>query len=168
VVPKKLCSQCGEEKPANIKYFIKSRAYEDNLKPLCRVCTKEKEQAQSRESSKRRREDGRYKKHIENNPRLYYYNVAKNHAKAKGQAFTITLGDMPDIPTHCPVFGYPMELDVGSRSMRAPSLDRMDTTKGYEPGNIEFISWRANYLKRNGTLEEFEQLVAHMRKMLVK
>jgi len=45
---------------------------------------------------------------------------------------------------------------------------RTRATKGYEPGNIEFISWRANYLKRNGTLEELEQLVAHMRKVLNK
>lgn len=62
------------------------------------------------------------------------------------------------------MFGFPLELTLSGHSPRAPSLDRIDTTKGYEPGNIEFISWRANYLKRNGTLEEFELIVAHMRK----
>lgn len=163
--PKKLCPQCNTEKPANIKYFIHSRAYEDNLKPLCRDCTKERDSTRNKASAKRRRENGKYKEYIESNPKPYFYIRSKHSAQKRGIPFTITLEDMPDIPTHCPVFGFPLKMDVGTNSRTAPSLDRIDTTKGYEPGNIEFISWRANYLKRNGTLEEFEQLVAHMRKV---
>lgn len=41
VVPKKLCPGCNTEKSANIKYFIRSPRYEDNLKPLCIVCSRE-------------------------------------------------------------------------------------------------------------------------------
>lgn len=156
------------EKPANIKYFIHSRAYEDNLKPLCRVCTRERELARSRASNRRRRDNGKAQEYIKTNLKSYFYHSAKGGAKRRGLPFTITLDDMPEVPTHCPVFGFPLELNIGSRSPDAPSLDRIDTTKGYEPGNIEFISWRANYLKRNGTLEEFEQLVAHMRKSAKK
>lgn len=164
MVPKKLCPGCGAEKPANIKYFIRSPRYEDNLKPLCIECTKRAESEKSRLAQKQRRESGRAKECLEGNPKPYFYDKARTNARRKGFTFTITLSDIPDIPTHCPVFGYAMKMDIGSRSPRAPSLDRMDTTKGYEPGNIEFISWRANYLKRNGTLDEFEKLVAHMRK----
>jgi len=163
VIPKKLCSGCGVEKPANIKYFTRSPRYEDNLKPLCIECIKREESEKNRPKMKLYHET-KGKARINANPKPYFYKMAKGRAKKHGFAFTITLDDIPDIPTHCPVFGFPLEMNTGEYSPRAPSLDRIDTTKGYEPGNIEFISWRANYLKRNGTLEEFEQLVAHMRK----
>lgn len=163
MVSKKLCPSCETENPANIKYFIRSPRYEDNLKPLCIECTKREESAKNRPRMKAYHEV-KGKERIKVNPKPYFYRVAKGSAKSRGIPFTITLDDIPDIPTHCPVFGSPLEMDIGSHSPNAPSLDRIDTTKGYEPGNIEFISWRANYLKRNGTLEEFEQLVAHMRK----
>jgi len=167
VVPNKLCPGCNTEKPANIKYFIRSSKYEDNLKPLCIVCIKKGESEKNKPRMKAYYAT-RGKVKIECNPKPYFYNKAKVNARRKGFTFTITLADMPELPTHCPVFGYPMVMDIGSRSLKAPSLDRIDTTKGYEPGNIEFISWRANYLKRNGTLEEFEQLVAHLRKVTKK
>lgn len=167
MVPKKLCPGCNTEKPANIKYFIRSPRYEDNLKPLCIVCTKREESAKNRPRMKIWYAT-KGKDRIKANPKQHFYHSAKGHAKKKGFAFTITLSDMPEVPTHCPVFGFLLEFDIGSNSPRAPSLDRIDTTKGYEPGNIEFISWRANYLKRNGTLEEFEQLVSHMRKTTKK
>jgi hypothetical protein len=35
---------------------------------------------------------------------------------------------------------------------------------GYVRGNVEVISWRANSLKRDGTLDEMEKLVMWMRK----
>lgn len=163
MVPKKLCPGCETEKPANIKYFIRSPRYDDNLKPLCIECTKLEESAKNRPRMKQyHATKGRERNQA--NPKPYFYRAAKWSAKKRGIPFSITLDDMPEIPTHCPVFGFPLELTLTGNSPRAPSLDRIDTTKGYEPGNIEFISWRANYLKRNGTLEEFEMLVAHMRK----
>lgn len=163
MVPKKLCPGCGTEKPANIKYFIRSPRYEDNLKPLCIECTKEERNEKQRPRI-REYHATKGKERIRENPKPYFYRGAKGSAKKRGIPFSITLDDMPEIPTHCPVFGFPLEMTLKGNSPRAPSLDRIDTTKGYEPGNIEFISWRANYLKRNGTLEEFELLVAHMRK----
>jgi hypothetical protein len=164
MVNKKLCPQCGDEKPANIKYFIKNSRYEDNLHPVCRECTKGNELTRQRTKSQTWRET-KGKEYLGTNFKAYVYRSAKGHAKTKGIPFSITLEDVPDIPTHCPVFGFLLEMDVGGNSPKAPSLDRVDSTKGYEPDNLQFISWRANYLKRNGTIEEFEQLVAHMRKM---
>lgn len=160
---KKLCPGCWVEKPANVKYFIRSPRYEDNLKPLCIECSRE-ERNEKQRPRVRAYHATKGKERIRTNPKPYFYRMAKGSAKKRGISFTITLDDMPEVPTHCPVFGFPLDLTLSGNSPRAPSLDRMDTTKGYEPGNIEFISWRANYLKRNGSLEEFEKLVAHMRK----
>ena len=65
----------------------------------------------------------------------------------------------------CPVFGAPFF--YGPRPARkphdsAPSLDRIDPAGGYVVGNIAVISWRANALKRDGSLLEFVKLVRWM------
>lgn len=65
-----------------------------------------------------------------------------------------------NIPERCPVLGVQMTLQNRDST---PTLDRMDPTKGYTQDNVSVISWRANSLKKNGTLEEFENLVQWMR-----
>jgi len=45
-----------------------------------------------------------------------------------------------------------------------PSLDRWDSTKGYVPGNVFVISYRANTLKNNATYEEIVKVAQYLRK----
>jgi hypothetical protein len=72
----------------------------------------------------------------------------------------LTLEDIPDIPTHCPVFTWiALEYRVGEgRRDNSPSLDRIDNTKGYVKGNVRVISWRANNLKGNAIDQELTAL----------
>lgn len=42
----------------------------------------------------------------------------------------------------------------------------MDNEKGYVPGNVVVMSYRANRLKNDGTAEEHEIIAAWMRKNL--
>lgn len=87
---------------------------------------------------------------------------AKNRAKKRGIAFEITASDLL-WPTHCPVFGF--ELDYGARKSlqnNAPTLDRIDPAKGYVKGNVQVISWRANRLKADATVEEIRRLAAYL------
>ena len=83
---------------------------------------------------------------------------SRQSAKKRGLEHTITLDDI-QIPTHCPVFGYPLSGGKGLRHHASPSLDRIDTLKGYIPGNVWVISWRANNLKADATTDELIQLV---------
>lgn len=74
------------------------------------------------------------------------YDAAKSRATRKHLAFEIELSDIV-IPETCPVFGTPM---------KRPSVDRVDSSKGYVKGNVRVVSWRANTLKNNATLEELK------------
>jgi hypothetical protein len=45
------------------------------------------------------------------------------------------------------------------------SFDRIDPTKGYIKGNVQIVSQRANRIKSNSTLEEFEEMAYNWRKI---
>lgn len=79
------------------------------------------------------------------------FDRTKGRAKHKGREFTITIDDF-EIPDECPVFKRPFEYEANSPWV--PSIDRIDSSVGYVPGNVQVISWRANTLKNNMTAEE--------------
>ena len=79
---------------------------------------------------------------------------AKRRARLKNREFSIELSDIL-IPSECPVFKLPFE-SIGEF---APSVDRIDSTKGYIKGNIQIISKRANMLKNNATIEELNKII---------
>lgn len=86
---------------------------------------------------------------------------AKKNAALKGIEFNLTEEDVA-VPEFCPVMGIPLKCGTDLRTNNSPSIDRFDNSKGYVKDNIQVISWRANHLKSNGTLEEFKQLVNWM------
>ena len=100
-----------------------------------------------------------------NHPERYLLEHARQRALKLGVEFDLELADIV-IPEVCPVLGLKLEWSFGQRASAnkaSPSLDRMDPLKGYVKGNVFVISNRANHLKNNGTLEEFERLVTYMR-----
>lgn len=95
---------------------------------------------------------------------------ARQRGRKRGLAATIMPADLV-WPSHCPVLG--IELDYPERSgMRGtqhaqpnwPSLDRWDSTKGYVPGNVFVISYRANTLKNSATYEEILKVTKYLAK----
>ena len=82
---------------------------------------------------------------------------ARQRAKKKGIECTITQDDIL-IPDICPVFKVPLL----KNTPYAPSIDRLDNSKGYTPDNIRVISLRANMMKSDGTLTEHRMLLEWM------
>lgn len=81
---------------------------------------------------------------------------ARSRAKKKGLEFNITSKDVV-IPEYCPILGLKLErAPYGSRAgqPQSPSIDRLDATKGYIPGNVWVISRKANIIKTDATLDE--------------
>lgn len=99
-------------------------------------------------------------------PAEYLFQLAKRRAKSRGIEFTITLVDVV-IPEVCPVLGLPLDTKKpGKRGFPlagSPTLDRFDNAKGYVPGNVSVISWRANSLKKDANWQELEALVQWMK-----
>lgn len=83
--------------------------------------------------------------------------LARLRARRKGIPCTIT-HEHVRVPDRCPALGIPLEFGSGNRD-NSPSIDRLDSSRGYTPDNIIVVSSRANRLKNNATVEEL-RLVA--------
>ena len=97
------------------------------------------------------------KRHIAD-PRYKMLSSAKLRAKHARRGCDLVLNDIT-IPKFCPLLGVP--LIVGTRQVKnnSPTVDRKDSTKGYVRDNIWIISWRANRIKSDATLEEFKLIL---------
>ena len=101
-------------------------------------------------------------------PERYILRSCRNRAVKAGMSFDIEEKDVV-IPEYCPVLGIKLESGVGKGKWfldASPSIDRIDPTKGYTKGNVQVISWRANALKRDGTIAEMRAIVAYMERHL--
>jgi hypothetical protein len=81
-----------------------------------------------------------------------------------GLAHNIELADI-QIPERCPLLGIELDLYAKPMANGLPSLDRIDPDKGYVRGNVQIISWRANRLKNNATIEEMRLMTAGMERV---
>lgn len=83
--------------------------------------------------------------------------------RVKEQALpcNITIDDIV-IPQFCPVLGIRIERGVGTghHLPSSPSLDRIIPERGYTRGNVRVVSYRANQLKSNATLDELRAILA--------
>ena len=93
------------------------------------------------------------------NPRLRLITSSRKNAKRRNLEHTITYKDLEILPKFCPYLGLELDyyLEISSRNHPSlPSIDRIDSSKGYVPGNIEIISYRANTLKGNSSIKELK------------
>jgi hypothetical protein len=92
---------------------------------------------------------------------------ARQRAKLNNLEFSIDHTDIV-LPDKCPYLGIDIIRGFGKRGDNSPSLDRIDSTRGYTKDNIIVISYRANRIKNDATLEELELITAAVRKELQK
>jgi len=102
-------------------------------------------------------------KYRKSNPKKFMVSHARRRALKVGREFTITWEDLPDIPQYCPLLG--IEINVWAELSHRPSIDRIDSSLGYIPGNVQIISQRANMLKNNATGIELLCLAVNLLEM---
>ena len=88
---------------------------------------------------------------------------AKGRAKKEGCAFNLDPEDIR-IPEVCPILGIKLVRGNGRVVEASPSVDRIVPSLGYVKGNIQIISFKANTIKSNATLDEIEKVAAFLRK----
>ena len=99
------------------------------------------------------------------NTLLRQFNARKHAAIKKGIPFTIEFYQIEQ-PTHCPVFDIELNYQWSGLNCRDPAkatIDKLDPSKGYVPGNVFVISWRANKLKSDMSLQELEKLLTYIK-----
>lgn len=145
----------------------------------CRMCNKELSGKQTRYCSKLHSVQGYQKdnrerflqtqrtRHSKNKlckPTNAMYTGIKSRAKKKNIEFNLSLEDIV-IPKVCPVLGIEIFYGESGCSPNSPSVDRIDNNKGYTKDNIIVISNRANFIKRDATLDELEKIVSFYKEM---
>jgi len=137
--PYKRCSACHAVKTG--LEFYKSFTYKCGLTSKCIVCFKEY-----------------YRKNV--SKRLIQN--ARNRAERDGIEFALVVEDIV-VPATCPVLGITIEVGDNGWHAGSPTIDRWDNNKGYTAENCRVISWRANSLKHDATVEELEKVLEYMR-----
>ncbi len=78
----------------------------------------------------------------EAHPLKYSFNLLRSGAKRRGKVFTVTFEEYEKLAKET---GY----DVGKgKSADCLSIDRIDNSKGYEPGNLRVITISENVKKQ--------------------
>ena len=84
-------------------------------------------------------------------------NYARRNSKRRGEECSLELEDIV-IPEYCPLLGIKLDTSSGSKQDTSPSVDRIDSSKGYTRENVWVISQRANRIKNNSTIEELRMI----------
>ena len=163
----KECNRCKKLLP--ILSFSINKSANVGLQSKCRDCDKQYQTKRRLENKDSLLEYGR--KYTANKRKDFNYrlqmllNASKQRASKYNREHTITLDDIKNkypIDGKCPVFGIDLQFNSTGFRDTSPSIDRIDSLKGYTVDNIQIISWKANSIKRNASLEELILLVNYL------
>lgn len=85
---------------------------------------------------------------------------ARRRARDVGVPYDRAIEKIP-FPAICPVLGIPLSREADAPLASRPSIDRMVPEKGYVVGNVRIISFRANTLKSDATVDEVRRVLLY-------
>ena len=158
----KVCSRCG--KPGA---FNKNRANADGLDSWCRTCRKvTNAEYYAKNPEKYLARTKSYRTTFQDkHPEACMWRLARRRARERELAFDIEPADIV-IPATCPLLGIELLRSKEYAKDNSPSLDRRDPRYGYVKGNVWVISYRANRMKSDASIEELELLLKNLRAAL--
>ena len=140
-----------------------AKKYREANKEKLREAARERYRARKRSNPKEVSQEvaEQRAKHIE---RKIWWS-ARGSAKSRGLDFDIDVTDIL-IPEYCPYLNIKLTRDYGNGVVWSnPSIDRIDSTKGYIKGNIQIISRLANNMKAHATNDELLRFAVNVLKM---
>ena len=160
----KVCNKCNEHKPLSEYYPVKRN--KDGLAYECKSCHREYKDNKC--------------------PFKIRFGVKKKNVKVVSDIeFTIKPTDIPGVkigetitidrmgrkytswetteyPKICPILEIELDWGKHGNQPNSPSFDRIDSTKGYIPGNVMIMSNLANKMKNNATPEQLVKFSKYM------
>lgn len=96
------------------------------------------------------------------------YNRLKASAKKRGIPFDLKLTDLHELSYYfnCPVLGIPLDYSGGKLNDHTPTVDRIDSSKGYTANNIIIVSWRCNRSKNDLSKEELQKIAEYYQNLI--
>lgn len=152
----KRCKVCHEYK--ELVLFPRNNRAQDGHNGICRDC---QGAINSKRADSRKEKASKDPEAFTRRIQRYLWALSRRRAKEKGLEHTISPEDI-QVPDVCPVLQIPLNTYRGGFDRSSYSLDRVDSSKGYVPGNVRVLSWRANAIKSNLTVEEVKRLLAYM------
>lgn len=148
----KICRICNLEKD-NFEFPIRSS--KDNVvvyRSECKSCKSDRD--------KLSHQDSRIK-----NPQHAILISTKRRAKVEGLEFNLEEQDII-IPEKCPVLGIELQMHTEYAQDNSPSIDRLIPSKGYVKGNCFIISYKANRMKQENSLEDLEKIIKYIKERI--
>lgn len=111
-----------------------------------------------------------HKKYLKTRPASYSaWILVKSRAKKLGLPFDLTLEDIPE-KSICPVFQTEIAFGLSKPidPMRSSSIDRLVPSKGYIKENIRIISFRANQIKNDASVEDLRKVLKYVEDNLLE
>lgn len=161
-ITSKICSKCKKELP--LESFHRERGRRSAHCRTCRhdiyILNKEKQKASLRTYYIQNKDRLKIQRDLRHalDPRKELLTSARRRAKNNNIPFNITLEDI-HIPEFCPALKIPLYPGRNVCCDNSPTIDRLDCSRGYEKGNVLVLSYKANAIKRNATLEELKKLI---------
>lgn len=158
----KKCNKCEEEK--DLIDFNKNSYRSDGIDSQCKACrkayktTRREKDNITRKLNRNKNKDIvniKQKEYARNNPEWYLLQKAKERSKIKNLDFNIEINDIT-IPEYCPILEIKLVKGTSKNYQYSPSIDRIDSSKGYVKGNIRVISALANTMKNSASKELLE------------
>lgn len=178
------CKSCGGSGPF---HSYTTRSGRTSQRSKCKECWNETRKPK-RNTPEQRKKETQYSKNFRNRVRLtephrivcskawaiknpekhLFFRMKANSIKKKGRierriSFDDFLREIGGkMPERCPILGIKLSLDAPPKSDCIPTIDRINSSKNYEAGNIAVISWRANVIKNMGTAEDHRRIAEWM------
>ena len=94
--------------------------------------------------------------------RGYIIRNSKYCAKRRNIEFSIKYTDF-ELPEVCPILGIKLEYGAGhdGNAPQHATLDRIDNTKGYVPGNVMIVSRLANAMKNEASFNQLQTFITN-------
>lgn len=86
----------------------------------------------------------------------------RRRAKSERIKFDLEESDII-IPIRCPILNIELKMHVDYARDDSPSIDRLVPGKGYVKGNCFIISYKANRMKQENSLEDLEKIIKYIK-----